>query len=286
MPQPFTPNAMDEALGFTGAESDEDFSAAASGTEDDAPEPETPAPAAPEAPAPETPAPPAPEAVTPAAPQAQPSLADILALMERQNQAQTQILERAIPKPPPAPPAPRPLPAIPAEYAGAIDEDTLRGAQVVMDILGITPKLERLEAFEQNAQQRESSNGARNFIISQVPEMAEEAFQNEVASEVERTFDAAGIPKEQRGQFLNPLLFVQAGNAVKARRSQSAASPAAPPAASTQSLAARSGGETRSGDTATSVADASEQPTDWLDMSEEDFAKRQAAILKKQGGGW
>jgi len=290
MPQPtFTPNAMDEALGFTGEETDADFDGAAAGTEDDAPEP-----VAPEAPPP-APEPPAPEpvAAAPVAPPptepAQPSLADILARMEAQATRQTQILERAVPTPPSAqPPAPgsRPLPVIPEQYRGAIDEDTLRGAQVVMDILGITPKLERLEAFEQAQTQRETGNAAANFITSQVPEMKDTAFQNEVAAEVERQFDAAGVPKEARAQFLNPFLFVQAGNAVKARRSQSAAPVAAPTPAINQALASRAGGETQSEPVAASVADTSQQPVDWMNMSEEDFAKRQAAILRKQNGSW
>jgi hypothetical protein len=294
MPQLFTPSAMDEALGFSGDESDADLNGAASGTEDDAPDPVLPQANAPD-PAPVDPAPapvdPAPQAAVVQPPQGgdaqQPTLAEILARMEAQAQRQTQILERAVPQPTPAPQAPvvRPLPVIPEQYRGAIDEDTLRGAQVVMDILGITPKLERLEQFEQAQIQKETGNAAGEFITSQVPEMKDPAFQQEVVAEVERQFDLAGVPKDARAQFLNPFLFVQAGNAVKSRRSQSAPQ-GAPTPAITQALAARAGGETQSDPVAASVSDTSQQPVDWMDMSEEDFAKRQAAILRKQNGSW
>jgi hypothetical protein len=294
MPQLFTPSAMDEALGFSGEESDADLMGAAYGTEDNAPEPAVPQTPAPDpidpAPAPVDPAPaPAVQAQPPPAtdPQ-QPTLAEILARMEAQAQRQTQILERAVPQPPQTPQAPavRPLPVIPEQYRGAIDEDTLRGAQVVMDILGITPKLERLEKFEQAQTERETGNAAGQFITSQVPEMKDPVFQQEVVAEVERQFDLAGVPKEARAQFLNPFLFVQAGNAVKSRRSQSAAPSAPSTPAINQALASRAGGETHSEPVAASVSDTSQQPVDWMDMSEEDFAKRQAAILRKQNGSW
>ena len=297
MPQPnFTPNDLEQSLGFTGEETDAEFEGAASGTDDDAPEPiipssepVTPVPATPEAPVPSSaPAQTVPEVVASSIP-AQPSLADILARMEAQAAKQTQILERTVPAPSaPAPslPGSRPLPVIPEQYRGAIDEDTLRGAMVVMDILGITPKLERLEQFEQAVQQKESSNSARDLIIGQVPEMKDKAFQDEVAAEMTHTMDAMGVPNEMRGQFLNPLFVVQAGNAVKARRSQSAAPPAAPTPALNQALASRAGGETQSEPVAASVSDSSQQPVDWMNMSEEDYAKRQAAILRKQNGSW
>ena len=297
MPQLFTPNSMDTALGFDGEETEAELFGAASGTEDDAPDPvaPTPDPVAPDPLIPATEVPVAPASAAPQAPIAdamQPTLADILARMEAQATRQTQILERAVPAPPApapaAPPAPgsRPLPVIPEQYRGAIDDDTLRGAQVVMDILGISSKLDRLEQFEQGVQQRESTNSARDMIISQVPEMKEQAFQDEVAAEMSRTMDAMGVPNEMRGQFLNPVFVVQAGNAVKARRSQSAAPSAAPTPAMTQALASRAGGETQSEPVAASVSDTSQQPVDWMDMSEEDFAKRQAAILRKRNGSW
>ena len=297
MPQLFTPNAMDTSLGFDGEETEAELFGSASGTDDDAPDPiaPTPEPVTPDPLIPATEVPVAPASAAPQAPIAdamQPTLADILARMEAQATRQTQILERAVPAPPApapaAPPAPgsRPLPVIPEQYRGAIDDDTLRGAQVVMDILGISSKLDRLEQFEQGVQQRESTNSARDMIISQVPEMKEQAFQDEVAAEMSRTMDAMGVPNEIRGQFLNPVFVVQAGNAVKARRSQSAAPSAAPTPAMTQALASRAGGETQSEPVAASVSDTSQQPVDWMDMSEEDFAKRQAAILRKRNGSW
>jgi hypothetical protein len=170
-----------------------------------------------------------------------------------------------------------------------IDDDTLRGAQVVMEALGISQKLDRLEQFEQAQNQRDTQNAAGAFITSQVPEMKDPAFQNEVAAEVERNFDLAGVPKDQRAPFLSPFLFVLAGNAVKARRSQNAAVPTETPAPAstiTQALSSRAGGETQTGSVAGSLADSSEQPVDWMDMSEEDYTKKQAAILKKKNGSW
>jgi hypothetical protein len=158
-----------------------------------------------------------------------------------------------------------------------------------MEALGISQKLDRLEQFEQAQNQRETQNAAGAFITSQVPEMKDPAFQNEVAAEVERNFDLAGVPKDQRAPFLNPFLFVLAGNAVKARRSQNAVVPTetvAPAPTITQALSSRAGGETQTGSVAGSVADSSEQPVDWMTMSEEDYAKKQAAILKKQNGSW
>jgi hypothetical protein len=298
MAQLFTPTPMEVSLGFDGEETEAELNGSAAGTEDDVPDPVLPsgdesapeAPGSTEAPSPTVTQPLAvPVAPVPESAMAQPSLADILARMEAQASRQTQILERAVPAPQvPAPLAPgqRPLPVIPEQYRGAIDEDTLRGAQVVMDILGITPKLERLEQFEQATQQRENTNSARDMIISQVPEMKEQAFQDEVAAEMTRTMDAMGVPNEMRGQFLNPVFVVQAGNAVKARRSQSAVPAAAPTLALTQALASRAGGETQSEPVAASVSDSSQQPVDWLDMSEEDFAKKQAAILRKHNGSW
>ena len=290
MAQLFTPNAMDESLGFTGEESAEDFDALPGG-EEDAPESEVPlvpgetpdpavpvAPVAPAAPAQATPEPPAP---TP-----QPSLADVLKVMEAQAARQTQILDRALPQPQPAPQAPRPLPPIPEKYRGILDEETLKGAQVVMEALGITADLEELKQFRQVAAQKENSNSARDLIIGQVPEMKEQAFQDEVAAEMTRTMDAMGVPNELRGQFLNPIFVVQAGNAVKARRSQSAAPAAVPTPDITQALASRAGGETQTSAVAGSVSDSSQQPVDYMEMSDEDFAKAQAKILRKQNGSW
>lgn len=300
MAQLFTPSATEAALGFSGDESDADLGMAASGTEDDAPDPVVPqapaptpepTPAAPQAPpaAPEQSQGTQPPQAPPAAPE--PTLAEVLARMEAQAQRQTQILERAVPQAqpqPPQPPAHRPLPVIPEQYRGVIDEDTLRGAQLVMDILGVTPALEELNQFRQAAVQKESGNAAGEFITSQVPEMKDPAFQQEVAAEVERQFDAAGVPKEARAQFLNPFLFVQAGNAVKSRRGQNAApaAPTQPTPSVTQALATRAGGETQTDPVAASVSETSQQPVDWMSMSEEDYAKAQAAILRKQNGSW
>jgi len=303
MAQLFTPTPMDLDLGFNGEEDESDLNGAASGTEDDAPEPIL--PPAPEAPAstpapepqtpPGTPEAPAPVVQTPATPQTppvphvEPSLADILRNMEAQASRQTQILERAIPHPEIPAPGPKPLPPIPEKYKGVLDEDTLRGAQVVMDALGITADLEELKTFRQAATQKDNATSARDMILGQVPEMRDQAFQDEVAAEMTRTLDALGVPNEMRGQFLNPVLVVQAGNAVKARRSQNATAPqggAAPVPSITQALASRAGGETQSEPVAASVTDTSEQPVDWMSMSEEDYAKRQAAILRKQNGSW
>jgi hypothetical protein len=155
-----------------------------------------------------------------------------------------------------------------------------------MDLLGITPKLERLEQFEQAVQQRENTNSARDMILSQVPEMKDKAFQDEVGAEMTRTMDALGVPNEMRAGLLNPVFVVQAGNAVKARRSQNAAPSAAPTPVATDALAARAGGETHTEPVAASVSDSSQQPVDWLSMSEEDYAKAQAAILRKRNGSW
>lgn len=288
MAQLFTPTAIDTSLGFTGEETGDDFEILPGG-EEEAPESEaplvpgeTPEPKPPVAP--ETPAAPAP--ATPEPPVPQPSLADVLKAMEAQATRQTQILDRALPQPPAPTPAPRPLPPIPEKYKGILDEETLKGAQVVMEALGITADLEELKQFRQVAAQKENSNSARDLIIGQVPEMKEQAFQDEVAAEMTRTMDAMGVPNELRGQFLNPIFVVQAGNAVKARRSQSAAPAAAPTPDLTQALASRAGGETQTSPVAGSVSDPSQQSVDYMAMSEEDFAKAQAAILRKQNGSW
>jgi len=288
MAQLFTPTATDTSLGFTGEETGDDFETLPGGEEEasesevplvpgETPDPKPPvAPAPPAAPAPATSEPPAP----------QPSLADVLKAMEAQATRQTQILDRALPQPPAPAPAPRPLPPIPEKYKGILDEETLKGAQVVMEALGITADLEELKQFRQVAAQKENSNSARDLIIGQVPEMKEQAFQDEVAAEMTRTMDAMGVPNELRGQFLNPIFVVQAGNAVKARRSQSAAPAAAPTPDLTQALASRAGGETQTSPVAGSVSDPSQQSVDYMAMSEEDFAKAQAAILRKQNGSW